>query len=171
MELEEYSIQRTVLDKTIALEIPIAWLGQEVCITIKPAYLVEAAKLVAAFEELTKELWWISETDARWTVSYQGQMENLEALEVWVVKKMDLPKPIEQTSIDFFFKHAMNVSNATNEGEVPAAERYRKVYDLCVASFDKTLVLRSGFIEKKILVVGMTAKKSIIILSTAAVET
>jgi hypothetical protein len=171
MELEEYSIQRLVLDKTITLDIPTAWIGQEVNISITPAYLVESKSLVASFEELTQELWWTSETDARWTVSYQGQLDTQEALEVWVVKKLGLPSPLEQTSIDFFFKHAMIVSNAANADQVRAADHYRKVYDLCVASFEKTLVLRSGVVEKAILVVGMTAKKSVIVLSTTAVET
>lgn len=171
MELEEYSVQKLVIGKTIHVEVPAEWIGQEVEVTITPSYLVTAKHIVRALQQMLKDLWWTSETDASWEVRYLGQMGIEVGLEKWVIEKLDLPQPIEGTTIDFFFKHMVEKSDTLATDASETAQQYRKVYEFLRTAFQKTLVLRSGAIEKTILVVGRTKQLSVVVLQTSAVET
>lgn len=121
------------------------------------------AQLQQEFTAAIQDLWWVSETDAPWTVDVWSDLTSLAATEA---------KTIE---LDSFFAPAIQIQDGYCEAEMAEVKRYQTLLQLLQQHCTHCQVYRVGHIEIDIYVVGQINAPEIdapwIVLNTKAVET
>lgn len=116
------------------------------------------AQIHQDFVAAIADLWWVSETDAPWTV------------EVW----SDLTPLTTQTAQtvmpDLFFAAAIAIQDWYCEAEITEAKRYQTLVELLQQHCTNCQVYRVGQVEVEIYVVGQISDHWIV-LKTRSVET
>jgi hypothetical protein len=120
--------------------------------------------------ELTKDLFYMSETDAAWQVhplkADEPVMEQLVT-----IAKMPPSVDIEIRDWASFLQHATTTQDWMSAEEKATVVRYQALKDYVNATLTDVQVYRLGTVELGVFVVGTTANCDIIALSTQAVET
>lgn len=120
--------------------------------------------------ELTKDLFYMSETDAAWQVhplkADEPVMEQLVT-----IAKMPPSVDIEIRDWASFLQHATTAQDWMSAEEKATVVRYQALKDYVNATLTDVQVYRLGTVELGVFVVGTTENCDIIALSTQAVET
>jgi hypothetical protein len=120
--------------------------------------------------ELTKDLFYMSETDAAWQVhplkADEPVMEQLVT-----IANMPPAVEIEIRAWESFLQHATTVQDWMSDDEKTTVARYQALKDYVNATLTDVQVYRLGAVELSVFVVGTTADCDLIALATQAVET
>ena len=125
---------------------------------------------INALTDLTKDLFYISETDATW------QVHPLDATKPVLDQLVALANLVPACEVEIrdwqtFLQHATTVQDWMSDGEKQTVARYQALKDYVDANLTEVQVYRLGTIEISVFVVGNTANCELIALSTQAVET
>lgn len=170
MILEEYNFKKVVKEQKVCIELPKDWIGKEVEIIVKPVDLLNLKAIQNELTLLIQDLFWVSESDEPFELMNELQIPENTRIEKWVVDKLNLDKPIEIATIDFFFKNVIVHHEWQDEAAKESVDKFKRIYQLFQTKFEETIVLRSGDFEKTILIVGKTADNELVILKTKSIE-
>jgi len=166
METQEFVVKVTNGTITIS-NLPESWNNQEikaVLTTIAPILTEEV------LNTLLKDVLWMSETDAPWKVTALGKKDNEDALAILKSSKK-LKEPIEQYSLDEFFKYAIVLQDWHSETERQQTQQYQALTAFIKANTKLSEVYKSGEIEKQVFVILKDLQEDWFVLQTESVET
>jgi Nuclease A inhibitor-like protein len=120
--------------------------------------------------ELTKDLFYISESDALWQVH---PLKTDEPVMEQLVTIANQPPSVEVEVRDWqqFLQHATTVQDWMSDDEKATVARYQALKTYVDTTLTDVQVYRLGTVEISVFVVGTTANCDIIALATQAVET
>ena len=131
------------------------------------------SELVTQLQEATKDLRWVSESDAPfevvdWNDCSLGRLDDDTLLKL---TNQPEPKPIETMDFDQFFDYPTQVQDWHGEEETAIAHQYQAIADTLKQNLHNLKVYRIGEIQLDIYILGMTDDGKIVGLATKAVET
>ncbi|MGZ5244030.1 MAG: nuclease A inhibitor family protein [Bacteroidia bacterium] len=129
-------------------------------------------EIIQELKKLTNELYYLSETDAPFTV--ESWYVNPESVEEEIMKHLpQLENPaLEKTELDYLFRNAVKVHEVGTEGDVKTANRFQELVKYLKDTFAFVLVYRAGKIQIHIFIICQAENQGeAIVLKTMAVET
>jgi hypothetical protein len=120
--------------------------------------------------ELTKDLFYMSETDAAWQV-YPLKTDEPVMEQLVTIANMPPAVEVEIRDWESFLQHATTVQDWMSDDEKATVVRYQALKTYVNATLTEVQVYRLGAVELSVFVVGVTANCDIIALATQAVET
>jgi len=133
---------------------------------------MDAEKVISELQSLTRDLYYISESEALWQVIDLGKRRNEETIEELLEEKTGLEKSsLERADIDSFFKTLILNYDPSDEIMEQMARQYQCLLDYLIEHFCKLYLFRSGETQTDIFLIAETNKRQVIALQTSAVET
>jgi hypothetical protein len=126
--------------------------------------------LVAQLNVLTKDLYFVSETDAAWQIQPLAVDEPLIE-QLYTLSGKPTDSNIEERAWADFLTNAATVQDWMGDDEKATALRYQALRDYVNTNLTEVTVFRIGSIDITIYIVGKTATGELVTLSTNTVET
>ncbi len=166
MKTQEFVVK--VKDASVLIsQLPADWNDKEVKIVVA---LLEEPNLEESLVNLTKDLLWMSESDAPWKVKNIGKAETTEGLSV-LKNSEKIKEPIDSFGVDEFFKFAVLLQDWHNETDRKQAQGYQALTAFIKENFVLAEVFKSGQIERQVHVVLKDKNENWYLLKTESVET
>ena len=127
----------------------------------------------AAIEQLsalTADLYFTSETDARWTIHALDPTQGIEN-QLLTLAKLPVDTSLETRDWATFLVQVATPQDWMDEAGKAAAARYKTMIDYINTTLTDVTVYRFGSIEIAVFVVGLASDCTPIALATQAVET
>lgn len=132
-------------------------------------YLPEEKSFEKQIEEITKDLYYISETDSE-LFPFAGEKAEEVSVET-ILKQLGRNAPVEERSFEDFFKRLTEIQEWFGDEETRAANQFSKLKDFLMKNLKDIKVFKIGKIEIDIYIVGLDRDGILKGVSTKAVET
>jgi Nuclease A inhibitor-like protein len=127
--------------------------------------------LVQQFKTATDGLLFMSESDYPFEIHEWENLSNVTPVHLTQLAGLPADTPIEETTIDNFFKAAVRNYEGQSETARSTSDRYRQLLKLIHDNLTDITVYKLGRINMPVFIVGKTRTGSWMALSTRVVET
>lgn len=129
-------------------------------------------ELISTLQELTENLFWMSETDAPIQVVCWDDCAEVESDKQILERTNHSPTdPIEIVELEQFFEPVVTEQDWFGDEEKETAAKYRSLLSALKQSLSGIKVYRVGEVEVDVYVVGVSEAKSVVGIATQVVET
>lgn len=128
-------------------------------------------KLLDEIKKASKDLYYISETDAEITAFDGGKSEAISPKIILDRSKAEKDAKVEERDFDEFFERLTKIEDWFEEDETENANRFAHLRDLLKSNLRDLRVFKVGEVQIKIYAAGLDAEDDLVGIRTEAVET
>ena len=127
--------------------------------------------LLEEIKKASKDLYYISETDAEITAFDGGKSEHLSIEIILERTKSAKESKVEERDFDEFFERLTKIQDWFEEEETENANRFAYLRDLLKSNLRDLKIYKVGEVQVKIYAAGLDAEDDLFGIETEAVET
>ncbi|MEG3833974.1 nuclease A inhibitor family protein [Microcoleus sp. Pol10_D6] len=127
--------------------------------------------IVTQLQQTSKNLLFLSETDAPFEVIHWQTQEQLTPAKLLQLTEHPPDAPVELRTVDEFFAIATQEEDWHDEEEEETVKRFQNLVSILKQNLSQLQVYRVGNVEIDVYIVGMTDGGELVGLSTKLVET
>ena len=128
-------------------------------------------RLLEEIKKASKDLYYISETDAEICAFDGGKSEEISAEIILELTKSEKDAKVEERDFDEFFERLTKIHDWFEEEETENANRIAYLRDLLKNNLRDLCIYKVGEVQIKIYAVGLNAENDLFGIQTEAVET